>query len=263
MSDSPALTGQEMRSTLSTTGNVFKTPRRGNYTTVPNEIVKHEHLSLEARGLLLVVLSLPPDFDVRQAYLLSQARCGKDKLQGILRELTKYGYLRRSKQFDKDSSGKFTSYYQFFDTAIDSPWRENRDGSAATGNAAIYKNKGNKKKGSNAPKRDVMDGDGKNGARNHHPLPPPAEVSGPEAGGGTPSLVPDPATCKHVITAISNEIARFTEDGKDLPTEVRRTAKAIAVRKDWQVEPARKAIVTAWEMLPVCTVANLRTRLGL
>lgn len=79
--------------------------RRKAFATLYREVAQDDRLSLEARGLLLLMASLPEDWEYSVAGLAKKAGCGKDKLRRILSELEKVGYLAREQSHD--SGGKF------------------------------------------------------------------------------------------------------------------------------------------------------------
>lgn len=79
--------------------------RRKAFATLYREVAQDDRLSLEARGLLILMASLPEDWEYSVAGLAKKAGCGKDKLRRILGELETVGYLAREQSHD--SGGKF------------------------------------------------------------------------------------------------------------------------------------------------------------
>ena len=79
--------------------------RRKAFATLYREVAQDSRLSLESRGLLLLMASLPENWEYSVAGLAKKAGCGKDKLRRILGELEKVGYLAREQCHD--SGGKF------------------------------------------------------------------------------------------------------------------------------------------------------------
>ena len=79
--------------------------RRKAFATLYREVAQDTRLSLESRGLLLLMASLPENWEYSVAGLAKKAGCGKDKLRRILGELEKVGYLAREQCHD--SGGKF------------------------------------------------------------------------------------------------------------------------------------------------------------
>lgn len=65
------------------------------WTTVYNDVARDTRLSLKARGLFLLMWSLPPDWRYTVSGLASVAGCGRDAVKGALRELEAAGYLTR------------------------------------------------------------------------------------------------------------------------------------------------------------------------
>jgi hypothetical protein len=66
-----------------------------DFLIVANTTVQDERLSWGARGLLVYLLSLPPDWDIRVSHLQKQGGqrgSGRDALRGMLRELQEFGY---------------------------------------------------------------------------------------------------------------------------------------------------------------------------
>ena len=63
-------------------------------------------LSLEARGLFGLMMSLPDDWEFTVSGLASTAGCGKDRVRRMLKELETVGYLIREQSHD--SGGKFS-----------------------------------------------------------------------------------------------------------------------------------------------------------
>ena len=80
--------------------------RKKAFTTLYREVAQDSRLSLESRGLLLLMASLPEDWEYSVAGLAKKAGCGKDKLRRILGELENVGYLAREQSHDP--GGKFS-----------------------------------------------------------------------------------------------------------------------------------------------------------
>lgn len=82
-----------------------KMPVNG-FTCVPNTYLKDRSLSLKAKGLMTLLLSLPPDWAITRNGLSEICAENKDTISSILDELTKRGYLRRCQQ---RNAGRFSS----------------------------------------------------------------------------------------------------------------------------------------------------------
>lgn len=83
--------------------------RRGKskgFFTLYRDSAQDTRLSLEARGLFALMMSLPEDWEYSVSGLAVKAGCGKDKIRRILGELQEVGYLIREQSHD--SGGKFS-----------------------------------------------------------------------------------------------------------------------------------------------------------
>lgn len=79
--------------------------RHDGFTVLPNDVVRNKDLSLKTKGLLLVMQSLPPEWDFTVSGLCSITGTGKDAIGASLRELEKCGYLTREQSHGE--KGKF------------------------------------------------------------------------------------------------------------------------------------------------------------
>ena len=79
--------------------------RKKAFATLYREVAQDGRLSLESRGLLVLMASLPEDWEYSVSGLAKKAGCGKDKLRRILGELEQVGYLAREQSHG--SNGKF------------------------------------------------------------------------------------------------------------------------------------------------------------
>lgn len=86
----------------------FRVNKDKNYTVMSNYHLKDKELSLKAKGLLSVMLSLPDTWDYSIRGLVSILKEGKDGVASTLKELEKHGYLIRTKVVDE--KGKFNGY---------------------------------------------------------------------------------------------------------------------------------------------------------
>lgn len=76
-----------------------------NFTVMSNCHLRDRHLSLKAKGLLSLMLSLPPEWGYSLHGLAAISKEGKDSILSALRELEREGYLLRAQRID--SAGKF------------------------------------------------------------------------------------------------------------------------------------------------------------
>ena len=80
--------------------------QEGNFTLVPNDLIYDNRLSWKAKGLLLYLLSKPPNWKPHPGDLLKQSTDGTDSIKSGMKELRKYGY---AEIILKRQQGKFTS----------------------------------------------------------------------------------------------------------------------------------------------------------
>lgn len=68
------------------------------YTQIPNALIRDKRLRLQTRAVLILMLSLPPDWDYSVRGMASVAGVSKDTMSRLLGELEEAGYLRRKEQ---------------------------------------------------------------------------------------------------------------------------------------------------------------------
>ena len=76
---------------------VFRINKTQNYTVMSNHHFKEKKMSLKAKGLLSLMLSLPDDWDYSISGLATLSKDGKDSIMSALAELEKFGYLTRTR----------------------------------------------------------------------------------------------------------------------------------------------------------------------
>lgn len=91
---------------------IFKARLSDQYTQIPNETLQDTSLSFEAKGLLVLILSLPENWEIHKSWLQKQApKCGQDKLKRLLKELTDTGYM--VKKVKQSENGKLAGWDWF------------------------------------------------------------------------------------------------------------------------------------------------------
>ena len=78
--------------------SVFRVEKNKNYTVMANYHLRDENLSLKARGLLSMILSLPDDWDYSLAGLVKISKDGLTAVRAALHELEDNGYIHRERQ---------------------------------------------------------------------------------------------------------------------------------------------------------------------
>ena len=96
----------------------IRVEKNKNYTVMSNEHLKNKQLSLKAKGLLSMVLSLPDDWNYSVDGLTKLCKESKHTVESTLNELKEKGYLVVTKIFpDKSASGRFEYQYVFYEHA--------------------------------------------------------------------------------------------------------------------------------------------------
>ena len=90
---------------------VIRANRNENYTVMSNVHLKDKRMTLKAKGLLSVVLSLPPDWDYSFAGLVAICKESETAMKSAIKELKEFGYLTITKE--RDEKGHFDYVYVF------------------------------------------------------------------------------------------------------------------------------------------------------
>ena len=80
---------------------VFRIERTRDYTVMSNHHLRNGKLSLKAKGLLSMMLSLPEDWNYTTRGLAAICKEGVDAIGGALRELETAGYIVRHQLRDR------------------------------------------------------------------------------------------------------------------------------------------------------------------
>lgn len=99
---------------------VFRVKKNGNFTVMSNNHLKDRRLSYKAKGLLSVILSLPPEWDYTVKGLSMLSSDGTSSVDTALKELEKYGYLSRRRL--RDELGRMSrSEYLVYENPSENP----------------------------------------------------------------------------------------------------------------------------------------------
>lgn len=94
--------------------SVIRIHKTSNFTVMSNYHFKEKGMSLKAKGLLSLMLSLPDDWNYSVSGLVRLSKDGKDSVMSALQELEKFGYLTRQQQFN--AKGQFSGIeYNIFE----------------------------------------------------------------------------------------------------------------------------------------------------
>ena len=111
---------------------VFRIERTRDYTVMSNHHLRNANLSLKAKGLLSMMLSLPEDWNYTTRGLAKICKEGVDAIGAALRELEAAGYIVRHKLRDRQGRIRDTEYVIYEQPQLrkpdtDSPDTENPD----------------------------------------------------------------------------------------------------------------------------------------
>ena len=108
---------------------VFRIERTRDYTVMSNHHLRNANLSLKAKGLLSMMLSLPEDWNYTTRGLAKICKEGVDAIGAALRELEAAGYIVRHKLRDRQGRISDTEYVIYEQPQLrkpdtDSPYTE-------------------------------------------------------------------------------------------------------------------------------------------
>lgn len=87
--------------------STIKSGRKKGFIVLYRDAAQDARLSLEARGLFALMVSLPDNWEYTVSGLAVKAGCGRDKVRRLLRDLQEVGYLTREQSHD--AGGKFSA----------------------------------------------------------------------------------------------------------------------------------------------------------
>lgn len=125
---------------------VFRVHRIDGFAILSVHHLKNKDMSLKAKGLLSIMLSLSEDWDYSIMGLAALSKDQRDSVMSALEELRKFGYLKMSTE--RDERGRYETTYDvyeepFFDekevTESDLPNRKNRIGKTESVNPTQYR----------------------------------------------------------------------------------------------------------------------------
>ena len=85
---------------------IFRVEKNKNFTIMSNTHLRDRRLSYKSKGLLSVILSLPPEWNYTIAGLAVISSDGKDSVRSAINELEKNGYILRFQK--RDELGRMT-----------------------------------------------------------------------------------------------------------------------------------------------------------
>ena len=95
---------------------VIRVEKTKNYTVMSNYHFKEKKMSLKAKGLLSLMLSLPDNWNYSIAGLVAICKENETAIKSTLKELQEFGYVIIEKIMpDKTESGRIEYVYNIFE----------------------------------------------------------------------------------------------------------------------------------------------------
>lgn len=98
---------------MKTMSTVFRIEKNRNFVVMNNEFLRNKEMSLKAKGLLALCLSLPETWDYSLAGLVSITKENLTAIRSGLKELQQHGHLKIEKT--KNEKGQFIYNYIIFE----------------------------------------------------------------------------------------------------------------------------------------------------
>lgn len=97
---------------------VYKVNKEDNFTVVSNVHLRDRRLTLKAKGLMTMVLSLSDDWEYSISGLAAICKEGKSAVKSALKELKDYGYLTITKIPPTKGNASFDYLYEFYEKPL-------------------------------------------------------------------------------------------------------------------------------------------------
>lgn len=88
---------------------IFRVEKNANYVVMSNHHLRNKEMSLKAKGLLSLILSLPPEWNYSLSGLCAICKESQTAMRSALKELETHKYLIRKRQ--KNALGQFEYEY--------------------------------------------------------------------------------------------------------------------------------------------------------
>lgn len=108
---------------------VRKAEHKRDYTCVSNEILQRKDMSMQAKGLLVYLLSLPEDWELHKSEVWKHFSNGRDAVYRAFEELERKGYIQGKKY--RDEKGRIQYQYTVYEEP-NYPELKNRNGKTDT-----------------------------------------------------------------------------------------------------------------------------------
>lgn len=105
--------------------SIMRVHKTKNFTVMSNHHFKERKMSLKAKGLLSLMLSLPDDWNYSVSGLTKLSKDGKDSIMTALSELEKFGYLCRIQLTNEKGQFSGIEYHIFEEPQQELPVADN------------------------------------------------------------------------------------------------------------------------------------------
>jgi hypothetical protein len=95
---------------------VLRVEKNRNYTVMSNQFLRNKQLSMKAKGLLAVCLSLPDDWDYSINGLVAICKESITAVRNAMKELEAHGYMKINKL--QNEKGHFQYEYVIYETPV-------------------------------------------------------------------------------------------------------------------------------------------------
>lgn len=107
--------------------SIFRVHKTNNFTIMSNTHFKEKEMSLKAKGLLSLMLSLPDDWNYSVSGLVKLSKDGKDSVMSALGELETFGYLLRLRTTNEKGQFSGIEYNIFEQPQTENPIAEKQN----------------------------------------------------------------------------------------------------------------------------------------
>lgn len=107
------------RSTTLSNATVMRVEKTSNYTMINNQMYQAKNMSLHAKGLLSVMLSVPKNWDFSIRGLAAICKEKEDTIKTVLKELKELGFVEVKKHYPtKENGGRIRTEYIIRETSV-------------------------------------------------------------------------------------------------------------------------------------------------
>jgi len=103
------------------TGQIFKSKTTERFTQIPNEVLRDPNLSLKAKGLLGMLLSLPSDWCIYKTQLPQFTKDGRDGTIAAFDELIENGFIAAIRKINSKGQFEGWSYIVYNERTVQNP----------------------------------------------------------------------------------------------------------------------------------------------